>query len=60
MTHDGVDSMYSADNNCKMNKFLSDNMFLQFGGCIFHQLIRIPMGATCALSLAELILNLTL
>ena len=38
----GGDSMYTADNICKMIKFLIDNIFVQFGGCLFCQMIRIP------------------
>ena len=38
-THDingGGDNRYTADNICKMIEFLIDNMFVQFGGCLFH------------------------
>ena len=38
-THDingGGDNMYTADNICKMIEFLIDNIFVQFGGCLFH------------------------
>ena len=46
-THDingGGDNMYTADNICKMIEFLIDNIFVQFGGCLFRQVIGIPMG----------------
>ena len=46
-THDingGGNNMYTADNICKMIEVLIDNIFVQFGGCLFHQVIGIPMG----------------
>ena len=49
-------NMYTADNICKMIKFLIDNIFVQFGGCLFHQAIGIPMGTNCAPLLADLFL----
>ena len=48
-THDingGRDNMYSTDEICKMMKFLIHNIFVQSGGCLFHQVIGIPMGTT--------------
>ena len=36
--------MYTADNICRMTEFLIDNIFLQFEGCLFSQVIGIPMG----------------
>ena len=33
------DSMYTADNICKMIEFLIDNFFVQFGGRLFCQMI---------------------
>ena len=48
--------MYTADNICKMIEFLIDNIFVQFGGCLFHQVIGIPMGTNCAPLLADLFL----
>ena len=58
-THDingGGDGMYTADNICKMIEFLIDNIFVQFGGSLFHQMIGIPMGTNCAPLLADLFL----
>ena len=58
-THDingGGDNMYTADNICKMIKFLIDNIFVQFGGRLFRQVIGIPMGTNCAPLLADLFL----
>ena len=48
--------MYTADNICKMIEFLIDNIFVQFGGCLFHQAIGVPMGTNCAPLLADLFL----
>ena len=58
-THDingGGDNMYTADNICKMIEFLIDTIFVQFGGCLFRQVIGIPMGTNCAPLLADLFL----
>ena len=41
---------------CKMIEFLIDNIFVQFGGCLFHQVIGIPIGTNCAPLLADLFL----
>ena len=48
--------MYTADDTCKMVKFLIDNIFVQFGGCLFHQVIGIAMRTNCAPLLADLFL----
>ena len=48
--------MYTADNICQMIEFLIDNIFVQFGGCLFHQVIGIPMGTNCAPLLSVVIL----
>ena len=58
-THDingGRDNMYAADNMCKMIEFLIDNIFVQFGGYLFHQVIGIPVESNCAPLLANLFL----
>ena len=50
-THDingGGDKMYTADNICKIIEFLIDNIFVQFGGRLFHHVIGIPMGTNSA------------
>ena len=53
----GGDGMYTSDNICKMIEFLIDNIFVQFGGRLFHQMmIGIPMGTNCAPLLADLFL----
>ena len=33
----GGDNMYTVDNICKMIEFLIDDIFVQFGGSLFHQ-----------------------
>ena len=46
-THDingSGDNMYTAEKICKMIEFLIFNIFVQFGGHLFHQVIGIPMG----------------
>ena len=48
--------MYTADNICKMIEVLIDNIFVQFGGSHFHQVIGIPIGKNCAPLLADLFL----
>ena len=48
--------MYTADNICQMIEFLIDNISVQFGGCLFRQVIGIPMGTNCAPLLADLFL----
>ena len=45
-----------GDNMCKMIEFLIDNIFVQFGGHLFHQVIGIPMATNCAPLLADLYL----
>ena len=58
-THDingGGNGMYTADNICRMIEFLIDNIFVQFGRCLFRQMIGIPMGTNCAPLLADLFL----
>ena len=48
--------MYTADNICQMIEFLIDNILVQFGGCLFRQVIGIQMGTNCAPLLADLLL----
>ena len=58
-THDvngGGDNMFTADSICEMIGFLIDGVFVQFGGCLFRQVIGIPMGTNCAPLLADLFL----
>ena len=37
-------------------RFLIDNIFVQFRGCLLRQVIGIPMGTNCALLIADLFL----
>ena len=39
-----------------MVEFLIDNISVKFGGCLFHQVIGIPMGTNCAPLLVDLFL----
>ena len=48
------DNMFTADSICEMIEFLIDNIFVQFGGRLFRQVIGIPMGTNCAPLLADL------
>ena len=48
--------MYTAENISKMIEFLIDTIFVQSGGCLFCQIIGIPMGTNCAPLLADLFL----
>ena len=50
--------MYTADNICRMIEFLIDNIFVQFRGRHFRQMIVIRMGTNCAPLLADLFLYL--
>ena len=52
----GGDNLYTADQICRMVEFLIDNIFVKFGGCLFHQVIGIPMGMNCVPLLADLFL----
>ena len=52
----GRDNMYTADNICKMIEFFIDNIFVQFGVCLFRQVTGIPMGANYTPLLADLFL----
>ena len=44
----GGDNLYTADQICRMVEFLIDNIFVKFGGCLFRQVIGIPMETNCA------------
>ena len=39
-----------------MVKFLINNIFVKFGGCLFHQVFGVRMGTNCAPLLADLFL----
>ena len=48
--------MYTADNICRIIEFLIDNIFVQFGRCLFCQVIGISVGTNCAPLLVDLFL----
>ena len=52
----GGDNLYTADEICRMVEFLIDNIFVNFGGCLFRQVFGIPMGTNCAPLLSDLFL----
>ena len=52
----GGEKMYTADQICNMIDFLVKHIFIQFGGCLFRQIIGIPMGTNCTPLLADLFL----
>ena len=47
---------YTEEDIISMLNFLIDNIFVEFGGIIFQQIIGIPMGTNCAPLLADLFL----
>ena len=49
--------MYTAENICRMTELLIDDIFVQFGGCFFHRVIRIPAGTNCAPLLFPLLIR---
>ena len=40
----GGDNLCTADQICRMVQFFIDNTFVKFGGCLFRQVIGIPIG----------------
>ena len=59
LNHDingGRDNMYTAHNICRMIEFSIDNIFVQFGGFLYHQAIGIPVGPNFAPLLTDLFL----
>ena len=51
---DSKNKFSEADVN--MLEFLIDNIYVEFGGLVFQQVVGIPMGTNCALLLADLFL----
>ena len=47
---------YSVEQMISMLEFLTDNIFVSFGGILFQQVVVIPMGTNCAPLLADLFL----
>ena len=54
--HTDAKNKYSEADVVKMLEFLIDNIFVEFGGHIFQQVVGIPMGTNCAPLLADLFL----
>ena len=48
------EKMYTADQMCNMVDSLEDNIFVNFGGCLFRQVIGIPVQTNCAPFLSDL------
>ena len=48
------DNKYTANDICKMVKFLVDKIYVRFGGQLFQQIGGIPVGTNCAPLLADL------
>ena len=46
--------MFSETDIINMLEILIDNIFVLFGGRVFHQTVGIPMGTHCASPLADL------
>ena len=54
--HSNAPKKYSDVDVIKMLKYLTNNIFEEFGGRIFQQTIGIPMCTNCASLLADLVL----
>ena len=54
--HTDSKNIYTEEDIISMLNFLIDNIFVEFGGTIFQQIIGIPMGTNCAPLLADLFL----
>ena len=52
--HSDSTKKFSETNIINMLEFLIDNIFVIFGGRVFHQTVGIPMGTQCAPLLADL------
>jgi len=55
--HTGYKTKYTENDIANMINFLTDNIFIEFGGRIFQQTVGIPMGTNCAPLLADLFLH---
>ena len=55
--HSDSTKMFSETDIINMPKFLIDNIFVMFGGCVFEQTVSIPMGTNCSPLLTDLFLN---
>ena len=50
------ETCYTEEQVVSMLEFLIDNIFVEFGGRLFQQIVGIPMGTNCAPLLADLFL----
>ena len=48
--------MFSETDIIIMLDFFIDNIFVMFGGCVFQQIVGIPLATNCAPLLADLFL----
>jgi hypothetical protein len=55
--HSKANNKYKQDDIIQMLKFLIDNIFILFGGQVFHQTIGIQMGTICAPLFADMFLH---
>ena len=46
--HSDSKNKFSANDIIRMLEFLIDNIYVEFGGEIFQQVVGIPMGTNCA------------
>ena len=56
--HSDSTKKFSETDIINMLEFWIDNICVIFGGCVFQQIVAIPMGANCAPLLADLFLYL--
>ena len=56
INHSDAKQKYTEDDIVNMLDFLIDNIYVEFGGQIFQQVVGIPMGTNCAPLLADLFL----
>ena len=54
--HSDASHKYSEEDIIDMLNFLIDNIYVEFGGQVFQQVVGIPMGTNCAPLLADLFL----
>ena len=54
--HSEAKNKYTEDDVVRMLEFLIDNIYVEYGGLVFQQVIGIPMGTNCAPLLADLFL----
>jgi len=55
--HTNNKKRYTEDDVVNIINFLTENIFIEFGGRIFQQTVGIPMGTNCAPLLADFFLH---